>query len=72
MSYFEDRWGAYVSVAEKRRQAHRKISGSQEERRPGRTRDDRRSRDHQELLGQSVVQQSRTLQRFCQPAAARP
>jgi uncharacterized Zn finger protein len=26
MSYFEDGWGAYVSVAEKRRQAQRKIS----------------------------------------------
>ncbi len=64
-------WRPYVSVAERRRKAAARDGEAQEERPSRLAGDHRRPHDRQDLLGQGVVREPRTLQRLCQPVAAR-
>ena len=69
--YYDWGWRPYVSAAERRRQALREMTAAKEEGTSRLAGDCRRPHHRQDLLGQGVVREPRTLQRLRQPVAAR-
>ena len=71
MGYYDD-WKPYVSVAERRRQAAKKMEALRKKGRRRSAGADRRPQDRQDLLGRSLVRPPGIVQRLREPPAPRP
>ena len=72
MAWYYNDWKPYVSVAERRRRAMKKMEALRKKGRERPAGPDRRPQDRQDLLGGSLVQSPGIVQRLREPPAARP